>query len=189
MPHKLEALEACSEVEPFAAKVEAVNTIGLNDMSGRNTDGPGFIASLEEMPKTALILGAGGSARAVFAALIEKGVDVRVWNRTESRAKALFGDRAVAHARVKPFDLVVNTTSASLMKESLPIDWSDPRPGLVAFDLMYEAGLTQFLRDAELYAHRLIDGRRLLMEQGAIALEWWLGVTAPREAMWNAIQP
>jgi len=188
VPHKLEALQACREVEPFAREVDAVNTVRLEDMAGRNTDGPGFLASLNDIPRTALVLGAGGSSRAIVAALLGKGVDVRVWNRTAERARQLFGDRAVAHARVKPFDLVVNTTSASLQGERLPIDWSDPRPGLVAFDLMYGDGPTPFLKDAQPYAKQLVDGRRLLVEQGALAFEWWLGISAPREAMWQAVQ-
>jgi len=191
VPHKAEALAACEQVEDLARRIGAVNTIRLDGLVGRNTDGPGFLRSLPvKEPGLAVILGAGGSAAAVAVALADVGWKVEIYNRTRSRAEslaALIGGAVREDAAVAGADLVINATSAGLLGSGLSIDWAGVRPSAHAVDLMYGAEPSPFMREALQNGLTAQDGRGMLMEQGALALEWWLGVPAPREAMLRAI--
>lgn len=192
VPNKAEALVWASKPDEFALRIGAANTLDLRTRAAINTDAPGFLDTLSEFEfpegNSALILGAGGSARAVAAALPDAGFRVAIWNRTAKRAHEIaadFGLEAVATPSAG-YDLIVNTTSAGLGAEVLPIDWGSAKPGGLAYDLVY--GQTPFLKSAALHGMRIVDGRRLLVAQGARSLEWWLGVDAPRAAMWEAIK-
>ncbi len=191
VPHKAEALAACEQVEDLARRIGAVNTVRLDGLVGRNTDGPGFLRSLPvKEPGLAVILGAGGSAAAVAVALADVGWKVEIYNRTRSRAEslaALIGGEVREEAAVAGADLLVNATSAELLGSGLSIDWAGVRPSAHAVDLMYGAEPSPFMREALQNGLTAQDGRGMLMEQGALALEWWLGVAAPREAMLVAI--
>ena len=191
VPHKAEALAACEQVEDLARRIGAVNTVRLDGLVGRNTDGPGFLRSLPvKEPGLAVILGAGGSAAAVAVALADVGWKVEIYNRTRSRAEslaALIGGEVREDAAVAGADLVINATSAGLLGSGLSIDWAGVRPSAHAVDLMYGAEPSPFMREALQNGLTAQDGRGMLMEQGALALEWWLGVPAPREAMLEAI--
>ena len=191
VPDKAEALKWANAPNDLAIRIGAANTLDFRDRSAINTDAPGFLDTLTEFEfsgeATALILGAGGSARALAVALSDANFIVSVWNRTASRATEIaseFGLETVGvpHAG---YDLVVNTTSAGLQKESLPIDWSQAKPGSLAYDLVYAQ--TLFLSAAASNGMRTVDGRKLLVAQGARSLEWWLGMEAPRAAMLRAI--
>ena len=122
IPHKLAARELADELSPDAAAIGAVNTLTL-DADGRirgdNTDGAGLIDALgEPVPATALVLGAGGAARAAAWALREAGAEVTVWNRTAKRATRLAGVIGVrASARPDDAELLVNATSVGLRRE------------------------------------------------------------------------
>lgn len=196
VPHKEEALIWCDGVEPLARRVRAVNTIRLVDRAGRNTDAPGFLETLADRgvpPGDALLLGAGGSARALAYALVHDGWTVRIYNRTAEKAEALskdLGDGAYAVTEPDPSDchLVLNTTSASLQGDALNLDWSAARRDVLVYDLMYGNGPTAFLQGAADHGLRICDGRPMLVAQGALALEWWLGVDAPRDVMAAAIR-
>lgn len=195
VPHKEDALVWASFPDPFARRVRAVNTVRFSDRSGTNTDAGGFLETLADRniePGRALVLGAGGSARAVVAALAENGWSLRLWNRTAERAVQL-QDELAPEADVcelpDPDDcgLVVNTTSASLQGEVIAVDWHRAPKHALAYDLMYAEKPTGFLQEARRNGHPICDGRALLVAQGALALEYWLDVRAPREVMARAI--
>ena len=196
IPHKEEVIGWCRDIDPLGQWVKAINTIRMRDRIGINTDAPGFLETLRDRgiePGRALVLGAGGSARALVYALEEEGWQVRLCNRTKSRAVAMVRDlklQAEVIERPDPTDcdLILNTTSASLQGKTLPMDWSKAKPGTWAYDLAYGEGPTPFLLHAGIEGFRVVDGRPLLVAQGALSLEWWLGIPAPRVAMSEAIR-
>ena len=194
VPHKEEALGFGSPDE-FCLHARAVNTIDLRSGTGINTDAPGFLSVLSEraVGKSVLMLGAGGSARALALAMAEAGYPLAIWNRTPERATelaALCGGRAVEQVAFRDFDVVVNATSASLLGEvPLPVASASPpgaRGGL-AIDLYYTGGPTAFMSAMSAQGWTTLDGRELLVEQGALAFTFWLGVPAPIEAMRAAV--
>ncbi|MEI7575447.1 MAG: shikimate dehydrogenase [Armatimonadota bacterium] len=194
IPHKESAFRWAATTCTTSEKLQVSNTIRFSDRTAVNTDVPGFLSSLPGHAQTALLLGAGGSARAVAYALARQGTEVSIWNRTQSRAEELVEQigidcRVVSTLEVKGYGLIVNTTSTGLSGESLPIDWSGAEPDTqLAYDLAYSDSLTPFLAEAKAYGIAGMDGRRMLMEQGAYAFEYWFDRPAPREAMWEAIQ-
>ncbi len=192
VPHKQESILWCREVDPFVARVGAANTLQLatpRERSCINTDAPGFLATLPEEPKSVLLLGAGGSARSLAAALADKGCHLRIFNRTRERAVQMVAELGIAaeileSPDLREADLILNTTSTSLKGESLNLRWSQAKSGALAYDLVY--GETPFLRDAAAAGLRTTDGLPLLVAQGALSFEWWLGIEAPREVMMEA---
>ena len=195
VPHKEEVLMWCRQIEPFAARVRAANTVRLSDRACINTDAPGFLETLLELGlphrMRVLMLGAGGSARALALALSEAGHELRIFNRTRSRAEQMVADLAI-NAEVldaadpTAVDLILNTTSASLQSSDLPVLWNLTKPGAVAYDLVY--GHSPFLDEAMNRGLRVVDGLPLLVAQGALSFEWWLGRPAPRQAMMEALR-
>ena len=190
IPHKERALEWLDVVSPDARAIGAVNTVVVRDgaLHGFNTDGLGFMRSLEEaglrdfagLP--VLILGAGGAARGVSYALKAAGARVSLWNRTQSRAVQLateLGLEAVSdadlEARVQAARLLVNTTAVGLEDaHSSPLpDGLLPNTGWVC-DIVYRPLETKLLRDSRLSGLQTIDGLGMLVHQGALALEKWL---------------
>lgn len=196
VPLKEAAFRWAREVDDLTQKIGAANTLRLLGQEATNTDAPGILDILEQEGVPAgskvLLLGAGGTARAALYALIEKGYDVAIWNRTRARAEALvqgFFDAVPVLGDPDPSDrhVILNTTSASLLDEDLPIAWEKAERGALAIDLAYGDGPTRFVRTAETWKLRAIDGRTLLVAQGARSLEWWVGIAAPRSAMLKAI--
>jgi shikimate dehydrogenase len=190
LPHKGAAYEWCSTHTPEAKAVEAVNTINFATRTGHNTDIGGFLSALPQGWKDMriLLIGAGGSARAVAYGL--RNTALSIWNRTPSRAIELAemvggSVRTTNEVDVADYDLLVNATSTSHSNGSLDIDWSrtSSDSGKWAYDLSYQAGLTPFLQSAEQAGYNVIDGRAMLAEQGALAFEWWLKLPAPRQTM------
>lgn len=196
VPHKEEAFLWCEETTSISQRLRVCNTIDLASRRGTNTDAEGFSRSLADYPfssKKALVLGAGGSTRAILSALEAEGWDVSLWNRTQSKAASLlerFGSKAmlVDQPDLADNDLIVNTTSASLSGDRLPVNWSKANPDALAYDLAYGPSLTPFLSDASSFGLAVMDGRRMLMEQGAAAFEFWWNREAPREEMMAALQ-
>jgi len=197
VPHKEEVLGWATIVDPLARQVRAANTLRLADQACINTDAPGFMDTLEpytDAPKTVLLLGAGGSARAIAVALLNSGFSLFLYNRTHSKAVALAVDLNMDpnHVRVDadPFGVafIVNTTSASLNNDEVPVLWDRSEPGALAYDLMYAKEPTPFLKSASQHGLLALDGRNLLAAQGARSFEWWLDIPAPRAVMLEAIQ-
>lgn len=201
IPHKEAALASCDTASPRSRAIGAVNTLLFEDdgtVRGENTDAPALIASLP-IPvegSTALVLGAGGSARAAVWALRDAGAsEVRVWNRTWERASSLcaaLGGSAVEAA--EPADLLINCTSIGLDAsdstfKQLPIAADDLSRYRCVVDLVYSGVDTELVAAARARSIPVVDGLELLIGQGALSFELFTGVPAAVEAMRAAIRP
>lgn len=162
----------------------------------QNTEVSGFMKLISDLePGTALVLGAGQGARSVITALFESGWQVRLWNRNALRARpllTLFQRYGKIELLPQPdpsgCSLVVNATPLGAKAgEQPPLQWTRCKPHTVASDLVYRNVATEFLRQASLRGFKAIDGRELLTEQAALALEWWSGKPVPREPMRAAV--
>jgi shikimate dehydrogenase len=196
VPHKEAAFDWCDHVEDGAWRFGAVNTVRLADRVGINTDVPGFMKVLADQGITAgsrvLFLGAGGSARALIAACCDAGFEVGAWNRTRSRLDSIISELGVEievldSADVRGYQAVINATSASLGVDQLPVVWESAPTGGFAFDLAYGKDPSLFLQLAMSHGWAACDGLPMLVEQGALAFEWWLGKEAPRGAMLRSV--
>jgi shikimate dehydrogenase len=181
IPHKERALAVAQEATPRARQIGAANTLTFTE-DGRihadNTDAPGLIAAIGDVPKTALVLGAGGSARAVVWALQRAGAEVSILARTRRRAEVL-GVRMVDEA--EPADLLVNCTPVGMEDaEDLP---APPELYDVVVDLVYRDGGTALIRRAKEAGARTVDGIEILVHQGALSFQEWTGMQAPLDAM------
>jgi len=191
IPHKVAALELAGELSDAARAIGAVNTLTLHEgggIAGDNTDAAGLLDALgEPPPATALVLGAGGAARAAIWALAEAGARVTVWNRTPGRARALAEELGVGAAeRPGQAEVLVNATSVGLR----PHDSLDGLPlvdARVVVDLVYGDVPTPFARWAEERGARLVDGLEVLVRQGARSLTLWTGREAPVDVMRRAL--
>ncbi len=177
IPHKEAVAALADERSAAVTAIGAANTLTFDPATGRiradNTDAPGLLAALPDDPRgrTALVLGAGGSARAAVHALTHAGARVLVWNRTRARAEAL-GAAAVLD-RPEPADLLVNCTSVGLDDpDALPP--VDPRAYALVVDLVYRPGGTRLVREAAATA-RTVDGLEVLVQQGARSFAIWTG--------------
>jgi shikimate dehydrogenase len=197
IPHKEAALALADTATADARAIGAANTLTFAPADGAihaaNTDAPGLIAALGSIDvdprgQTALVLGAGGSARAVAYALREAGAArVSVWNRTPERAAALAADLGV-DATIRPLaaDLLVNCTSVGLADgefKDLPIDADALGTYATVADLVYRAGGTGLVAQARRRGCAVVDGLEVLVRQGALSLEAWTGLPAPVDAM------
>jgi shikimate dehydrogenase len=196
IPHKEAALALADEAGEEAAAIGAANTLTFADgrIRADNTDAPGLVAAIGPVEgQSALVLGAGGSARAAVWALLHAGArDVMVWNRTPARAEALsadLGGRAVSEP--EPADLLLNCTSVGLdasdetFKE-LPINADGLGDYCVLVDLVYGESTTTLTRAASKSGLKTVDGLEILVRQGALSLERWTGRPAPIETMRRA---
>jgi shikimate dehydrogenase len=198
IPHKRAALALADSASPVAQAIGAANTLTLaadGTIAAENTDAPGLVDAIGESPagKRALVLGAGGSARAAVWALLDAGaVEVSIHNRTQERAEALareLGARAVASAQEA--DLLVNCTSVGLQPASdelAQLGLSDAQVSEypLVVDLVYRAGATALLRVAQRHGARTVDGLEVLVAQGALSFALWTGRPAPLEVMRQA---
>ena len=199
IPHKEAALALATDPTERARAIGAANTL-LFEPNGRiaadNTDAPGLIAALPVSPTglTALVLGAGGSARAAVWALLDAGArEVRVWNRTPERARALSAELgAIAVTRAEPADLLVHCTASGLDPREdafkpLPLDADDLVRYECVVDLVYRETETSLVQAARAHGVRVVDGRELLVRQGALSFELFTGRAAPIDLMRRAV--
>lgn len=216
VPHKQNVLPLLDELTPAAQRIGAVNTILMKDgkLNGNNTDAAGFLAdfdefsrSLSEAPRRALVLGAGGAARAVVYALRGAGLEVIVAARDAAQAAALTralgrdadGDQpvpiALNRAEMEPVldrpVMIVNATSAGMAPKT---DWSPWPEGLAfphgsaVYDLVYDPRETRLMRQASAAGVCARGGLGMLVEQAALAFEIWTGRPASRAAMYSAVE-
>jgi len=198
VPHKQAALALADEASATATAIGAANTLTFVDgaIVAENTDAGGLVDALRSSPNglSALVLGAGGSARAVAWALREAGAAVSVWNRTPERAEELARDLGVAHvARPLATDLLVHCTSVGLDRSSsgpegvemLGLAGLDPPATVV--DLVYGSEVTPVVAWALAGGARVVEGTEVLVHQGALSLERWTGRPAPIAAMRAAV--
>jgi shikimate dehydrogenase len=193
VPNKREAYLWTCEADEFSTHIKAVNTLDIQGCRGTNTDGPGLLDTLHDLRlgegSSALVLGAGGAARAAALALSTAGYRVAVYNRTKERAvqmvKELSVQADVVDVALAESDVVINATAAGLTGEAPEVVWSGTPA--IAYDMLYGAGPTPFLKQAMENGWKTVDGRALLVAQGVRSFEWWLGVPAPKEAMAEAV--
>ena len=194
VPHKGAALSLADELSETAREIGAANTLVFEDgeVRAENTDAGGLLRALptSSAGQRALVLGAGGAARAVVWALLREGAGVDVWNRTELRARHLceeLGGEPVTTPSKSPYDLIVNSTAVGLGGEDpfaeLPLDPDAFAPGQTVVDMVYGDEPTELLRAAESAGATAVDGIEILVQQGALSLEIWTGRKPPLDVM------
>jgi shikimate dehydrogenase len=204
VPHKLAALELADEASAAATEIGAANTLSFRDgaVGADNTDAVGITGAAGEPLdcRRALILGAGGSARAAVWALREGGADVVVWNRTAERGEELardLGVEMVAEPRTEDYDVIVNATAVGLEQantrppvpddlKALPVDADAINERQVVVDLVYGSHETALASASRERGARVIDGLEVLVHQGAASLRIWTGLDPPIETMRRA---
>jgi shikimate dehydrogenase len=198
IPHKQAVIAHLDEVDPIASRIGAVNTVTLEAgrLVGSNTDWTGAVRALErETPldgRIAVVLGAGGAARAVVHGLLGAGAKVVVLNRTPERAVALASDLGadrggpLSEFPETPADILVNTTSVGLGSDESPVVGDRLNRDLVVMDAVYAPERTRLLRDAESRGARTIPGKWMLVYQAAEQLRLWTWRDAPVDAMARA---
>lgn len=213
IPHKQNVIEYLDELTPTAKAIGAVNTIYFRNgkLIGENTDASGFMADLSrflannqskiENRKSAIVLGAGGSARAVVYALLRDGWQVTVATRRLEQARQLalsFPQYAIRSTQYESFILhpssfilVVNATPLGMAPDidssPLPDDFSFP-PHAMIYDLVYNPRETKLVRDARAKGLSATTGLGMLVEQAALAFEIWTGQNPPRESLFRAVE-
>jgi shikimate dehydrogenase len=207
IPHKRAALELADRASDAAAEIGAANTLSFGEegIQADNTDATGLLAALPGQleGKTALVLGAGGSARAAIWALAGEGVSVSVWNRTPERTDELVRDLSAAGAgtsaegRLSPisaqqvrgngFEVIVNCTAVGMADEDpfeeLPLDPERFKAGVILVDLVYAGSESRLVREARERKATAIDGLEVLVRQGAESLRIWTGMEPPLDVM------
>jgi shikimate dehydrogenase len=194
IPHKEAALALATEPTPRAVAIGAANTLMFRDgvIEADNTDAPALIDALplKASGRTALVLGAGGSARAAVWALLEAGAEeVFVWNRTSERARALteqLGGTPVDSSR--PADYLIHCTSIGLdgndsTFKQLPLSADDLARYDCVVDLVYNPHETALVRATRERGISVVDGLDLLVRQGALSFERFTGRPAPLDVM------
>ena len=210
IPHKQSVIELMDELTPTAKAIGAVNTICLQDeeLIGDNTDALGFLRDLNrfldvtqlkiENRKSAIVMGAGGSARAVVYALLNDGWKVTIAARRIEQAQQLAsyfeGVRAVElnfqTFQLSNQQLIVNTTPLGMTpnvdQSPLPESLSLPSNAFI-YDLVYNPRETKLVRDAHSKGLNATTGLGMLIEQAALAFEMWTGHNPPRDIMYTSV--
>jgi shikimate dehydrogenase len=194
VPHKEAAYRLVDRRDEAAEAIGAVNTLWLENgrLQGGNSDAPGFIANLDDRAPgwdvpgcRVVVLGAGGSARSAAYALLTRGVEVHLVNRTLARAAELaarFGPRVRAHGSealpglLATANVLVNCTSLGMVgKPALEIDLGPLKSGAVVYDIVYVPLETALLAAARRRGHRVVDGLGMLLQQAGFGFRKWFG--------------
>ena len=204
MPHKQAILPLLDRLDPLAERIGAVNTVlreADGTLTGSNTDAAGFLEPLTDLLdgkhlfRMARILGTGGAARAIVAALAERGFVIVLAGRNPDKARSLLAELAPQGDHHTPpldhfaaasdfafddregcCDLVVNASPLGMRGQPpLAFDWSHAPPGSIAYDIVTDPVETPFLRNAEAAGHETIDGLAMLIGQAAAAFEKFFG--------------
>lgn len=212
IPHKSAIMSLLDEIDEDAKVIGAVNTV-VNDagrLKGFNTDCLGFMGALAKRQvalngEKAVLLGAGGAARAVIWGLLKAGArEVVLGVRNPAKAEILatefsqYGRVTVCHWESEDFAqvltdcaLLVNTTPLGMtpkVEACPPVDWSKVRPSAVVYDIIYTPAETVFLRQAREHGHLTINGEEMLAGQGAAALKMWAGCEPDLACMQAALR-
>jgi shikimate dehydrogenase len=215
VPHKLAAFALADMPSEMAREIGAANTLvfAAGEIRAHNTDAPGLVASLPDSPvgRRALVLGAGGAARAAVWALAAAGARVEIWNRTPTRAETVRTEVTERAARFElqievgtvevqqhpaagldqsGYELVVNTTTVGLHGEDpfahLPLRREGFGPGQTVVDMVYGSTPSTLLAAAAATGATTVDGIEVLVRQGALSLQIWTGREAPLDVMRTA---
>lgn len=212
IPHKVEVLKYLDELSEAAQIIGAVNMVVNNGgrLWGENTDGKGFLMSLENAGvtvkgKTVVILGAGGASRAISVECALAGAKkIYIVNRNPERGRELtklLKDKTPAEAVYIPWegavqipqdaDILVNGTSVGLfpdVDQKPEMDYDTIRPGMVVSDVIFNDPNSLFLQDAEKRGAKTINGLGMLVNQGALNFTLWTGVEAPSDVMMDTLK-
>lgn len=204
IPHKTDIMNYLDKIDPLAEAIGAVNTVKYEKglLVGYNTDGPGFVKGLETMTadlgsRSALIIGAGGAARAIYFSMAEAGLkQIDIYNRTAKKAEDLVSacpyevnskviDMETAERNLADYQLVVQTTSIGMLPdtERLPLSPANIRPGTIVSDIIYNPLQTRFLKEASERGAATQNGVEMFVFQGALAFEKWTGIFPDTERM------
>lgn len=198
IPHKEAVLAHLDEVDETACRIGAVNTVTwrAGRLVGSNTDWVGVVRALEAVRPLAgaraVVLGAGGAARAAVYGLLSREARVAVLNRTPERARALADALGADEAGPldalgsHPCDVIVNTTSVGLREDRSPVDADAIPCGALVLDAVYDPERTRLLRDAEARGATAIGGKWWLVHQAAEQFRGWTQREAPLAAMADA---
>ena len=207
IPHKQNVIEFLDGLTPTANAIGAVNTIyqQSSTLMGDNTDAPGFLSDLKRFLTTealrhgelrALVLGAGGSARAVIYALLQDGWEVTIAARRMEQVQQIrnsfphhklhITDFAFSNIDIANISLIVNTTPVGMTPNVDQSPWPDNLPfpaGAGIYDLVYNPRETRLVRDARSQRRPATTGLGMLIEQAALAFEIWTGHHPSREIL------
>lgn len=205
IPFKTDVIDLIDEVDELARNIGAVNTLCYHEgkIYGYNTDGYGAIAALNDAGvnpegKRVLILGNGGSARAIAFTLLEKKSKLTIAGRNPDKFNSLVDDLRKKDASVEgiaisslnksimeKFDIVINTTSVGMEPkvEEIPLNPALIFPNQVVFDIVYRPHWTMLLCNAQKCGAQIVFGIDMLLHQGARQFELWTGMKAPVEKM------
>ncbi len=195
IPHKTAIIPYLDELDELAEKMGAVNTVVRTKegkLKGYNTDGVGFVRSLEEAvgmshkDKPVLLIGAGGAARGIAFAMQQQGyTNLTIANRTVANAQAIVDEMGIGNAisladaekSLANFGILVQMTSAGLATGNFSMPFSLERlaEGAIVADIVYNPLMTPFLKAAEEKGATVVTGLGMFVHQGAIAFEHWLG--------------
>jgi shikimate dehydrogenase len=208
MPHKLAVMPLLDRLDPLAARIGAVNTIVREgkELVGYNTDVAGFLEPLRERFaethyfRMARVLGTGGAARAIVAALVDEGFVIVLAGRDPAKAAQLLGELAPGEHHTPPLsqfaaptefafddregclDLIVNASPLGMAGQPpLEFDFSHAPPGSVVYDIVTSPADTAFLQAARAAGFATIDGLAMLIGQAAAAFEEFFGQPPPRD--------
>jgi len=200
VPYKELALQYVDIVTPFVQKIGALNTIVVNSerkLIGYNTDAPGFLAHLTELNfqtagKRIVILGAGGSTRAILATLCmipERPESIKIYNRTEQRLETLLSDlgeridlsivepvNCIDDLDIEIADLLINTTSVGMTDDDCLVDEDFLHSHMLVYDLIYSPSETVLLRMAKRKGAKTANGLGMLYYQGILAFQHWANI-------------
>jgi len=213
IPHKERVIGHLDDLDSVAGRIGAVNTIvkECGRLVGYNTDVSGFVRAMREMAgfeaegKSALVLGAGGAARAAAFGLVGEGIaSLTIANRPFEQARSLARDlresttgvraarmtRAALTKLSASIDLIVNCTPIGMLhgpaEGCSPLDAELIRPGVLVYDVVYTPAETPLLRYASEAGASTLGGLPMLVFQGAASFELWTGKKAPVEVMFRA---
>lgn len=198
IPHKQAVMEHLDAVDETARRIGAVNTVTRRDgrLVGSNTDWLGLARALERETvlegRRAVVLGAGGTARAAVYALVARGARVTVLNKTEPRAGELAAELGaeasggLAALAGLDWDILVNTTPVGLRSDASPVPAEAIRPATLVFDAVYDPPETRLLRDAQARGARTVGGKWMLVEQALEQIRTWSGREAPAAVLADA---
>jgi len=204
IPHKTAIMPYLDKIDPLAQAIGAVNTVkNENGMFiGYNTDGPGFVKGLEGLAadleeRSALIIGAGGAARAIYFSMAKAGINrIDLYNRTIKKAEELVEtcpyqvqsqvlDRANTERLLGEYQLIVQTTSIGMVPEVdfSPLTLENVSSKALVSDIIYNPLKTKLLKDAAINGAATQNGIDMFVYQGALAFEHWTGIFPDTERM------
>ncbi len=204
IPNKVEVMKYLDEIDEIAKKIGAVNTIVNNNgiLKGYNTDWNGVVLPLEKMlgvgglkNKNVALIGAGGAARAVAFGVVEKGANLKIYNRTVEKANKLAQEIGADSSSIENLkdirnaNIVINTTSLGMGKNiyETPVPKEFLNKDQICFDIVYSPEKTLFLRDALSVGARIIRGKEMLVYQGLAQFELYTKMNVSKTVMMSVL--